>query len=311
MATKTNKHKFRLKGHEKFILREGWFSKGLIAVHDECEELKENKEDNEDVYTKLFLREDSTDILGVGSNMVKSIRYWLKAFNVIEEKIGVGCKLTDLGEIIYENDPYIQQYFTLWLLHSNLLKNIEMATSFSIFFNKCDIDEFTKEDVNVLMNNEMKKYIQTSFSESSLKDDIDVILAMYSREKEENYDPEDKNVSPFSTLGILSKVGNKYYRKKVDFNIFDEWVVLYEIACLFDEDKKRKQIGINDLLEKDNNIGKIYNLSRIEVNNYLDILEKKKYINVIRTAGLDVIEQTKQFDVYSVINEYYKKHEEI
>ena len=48
----------RLKGHEKFHLREGWITKGLYGV---------------DKNPKVFTGNEGTDQLGVGTNMVKSI----------------------------------------------------------------------------------------------------------------------------------------------------------------------------------------------------------------------------------------------
>lgn len=39
------------------------------------------REDN----PKVFSGNDGPDSLGVGNNMVKSIRYWMQAFDLIEE----------------------------------------------------------------------------------------------------------------------------------------------------------------------------------------------------------------------------------
>ena len=53
--------------HESFPLRFGWITKGLDALADD---------------PKIFTREDATVVLGVGKNMVNSIRYWLQATRV-------------------------------------------------------------------------------------------------------------------------------------------------------------------------------------------------------------------------------------
>ena len=50
--------KIRLKGHETFILREGWLAKGLKAVSDN---------------PKVFSEYAGADALGVGTNMAKAI----------------------------------------------------------------------------------------------------------------------------------------------------------------------------------------------------------------------------------------------
>lgn len=53
-------HPVRFKGHESFIIREGWLNKGLREV----------KRD-----PKVFYQNYGADALGVGPNMAKSIRY--------------------------------------------------------------------------------------------------------------------------------------------------------------------------------------------------------------------------------------------
>lgn len=64
--------KVKLKGNESFNIREGWLRKGMRSVNE---------------YPNLFSRSDVMEILGVGSKMVKSIRYWLQATDLCEEKI--------------------------------------------------------------------------------------------------------------------------------------------------------------------------------------------------------------------------------
>lgn len=63
----TKKVKIRLQGHEKFALRDGWINKALKIVPD-----------NSDAFT----RKDATDMFGIGSNMVKSLRYWMKVLGL-------------------------------------------------------------------------------------------------------------------------------------------------------------------------------------------------------------------------------------
>ena len=71
----------KLKGHETFAIREGWLSKGLIEV-----------DKNEKVFSKNF----GADTLGVGSNMAKAIRYWLKAGDFTKETGKVRFRLLKL-----------------------------------------------------------------------------------------------------------------------------------------------------------------------------------------------------------------------
>ncbi|MBP1925268.1 hypothetical protein J2Z76_001125 [Sedimentibacter acidaminivorans] len=282
---------FKLRGHEKFVLREGWLNKGLIVVEDD---------------PRIFLDSDGPDKLGVGNNMVRSIRYWLKAFNLISERPSRGANLTELGKIIKENDIYFEDVFTLWVLHSNLVKNIKNATSWYIFFNRCDIEEFKRDEINNILINELKKYIgDEKFSVNSVKDDIDVILNMYSSQRGNNEDPEDKNISPFSILGLLYRKEDVYYRNQPDLRKINYWIVLYELCCLFE---REDSISIDRISVGDESLGNIYNLSRVTVNEFLDRLDSLNYIKVDRTAGLDMIYKKSNITAESVIRSYYNEH---
>ena len=137
------KKKIRLQGHEKFALREGWLNKGLIMV-------KKNP--------NVFQGKDGPDIFGMGQNMVKSLRYWLKAFGLVREISRKGAFLTEIGEIILENDPYFEDVFTIWLLHSYIAKNDEDATSWYIFFNFIEVQELEKEQLEEILIREIRKY---------------------------------------------------------------------------------------------------------------------------------------------------------
>lgn len=62
------KVKLRLQGHEKFALREGWINKALMILPE---------------HPDAFTRKDATDLFGIGSNMVKSLRYWMRVLGLI------------------------------------------------------------------------------------------------------------------------------------------------------------------------------------------------------------------------------------
>ncbi len=263
--------KVRIKGHEKFPLREGWLTKGLFAVNEKG--------------TKFFNENNATDILGVGTNMVKSIRYWMQAFQLIERR-GNSEELTDLAKVILEKDPYFEKESTLWILHSNIARNLSAATSWYMFFNLFNIDEFEKKDVIKYIHNEAQNYSGQTIPENSVKDDVDVLLSMYSKYDEAHDDPEDKNQSPLSSLGLVKKVGDGYAKTQPDIRKLDEKIILYELSILM---KDKKEMSIDAIVDGKCGIGNIYNLSRVASNQYLEKLENKGYITINRTAGLDMV----------------------
>ena len=274
----------KIKGHEKFVLREGWLTKGIRGVSED---------------DHLFSGNDGADKLGVGTNMVKSIRYWMQAFDLLNEDTKTGITLNSFGNMILEKDLYLEDAFTLWLLHSRIAKNEAKATTWYVFFNKVDAEEFTKEEIFDPIKRELLLVADKGFPDKSLSDDIDVLLNMYSREKKDE-DPEDKNVCPLVELGLVKKDGNRYVRQQPDLRKFSDQIILYELAILLDG---KKSVGIDKIAELAKHI---YQLNRVTVNNILDRLDTAGYIRVDRTAGLDLIYPDGMITSDEVIEEYYK-----
>lgn len=276
----------RLKGHEKFHLREGWIAKGLYGVS---------------ANPRVFSGSDGTDQLGVGTNMVKSIKYWMLAMGLIKEGQKNGAELTELGKMILKYDPFLEDDLSLWLLHSYIAKNNFRSTVWYLFFNKCQAEEFTKEELYTVLRKELISYAETdSFPESSLKDDIDVLLNMYSKDTK-NDDPEDKNKCPLASLKLIKKEGDVYYRQQPDMRHFRDEIILYELGNIFEEESS---IGIDYVAELAANI---YHLSRVAINTILDRLDNAGYITVNRTAGLDEIYPNKKISVKKIIEDYYTR----
>lgn len=281
------KVKIRLQGHEKFALREGWINKALKILPD-----------NEDAFT----RKDATDLFGIGSNMVKSLRYWMRALGLTNIS---GTELSKVGKLIAKYDPYLENPFTLWIIHSNIAKNVDDATTWFMYFNRCDADDLEKNEIESILLREVSKYVAgASFSEKSLNNDVDVLLNMYSKSKGKS-DPEDKSVSPFSQLGLIKKMDGKYIKKHPNKKIFSEVLVLYELAL---RKIGKEGISIEDIVFKENGLAKIYNLTNVMANEYFDRLDAAGFIRVDRTAGLDMIYPVKELDPIKIIGDFYKKN---
>lgn len=284
------KVKIRLQGHEKFVLREGWLNKGITLV-------KEN--------ATVFLGKEGPDVFGIGNNMVKSLRYWLKAFGLIVERGTSGAYLSECGEVIKKHDAYFEDVFTLWVLHSNIVHNVEEATAWYLFFNKCDIEDMEKEQIVQILIRELNKYTNNmAFSEKSLRNDVDVILSMYGKVKE-MVDPEEKNISPFAQLDLIKNIEGNYSKSQPDRRKVTEWNVLYEIARHL---KEKEFVSIDEMTEGAGSICSIYQIGSVAVNEFLDKLDAMGYIRVDRTAGLDIIYRVSDMTQETVMKEYYEAH---
>lgn len=286
--------KTRFKGHETFYFREGWLSKALF-------EMRNHPND------RIFCGDSDIEKLGVGANMVKSIKYWLMATGLVQYNYtNRNYKLTTLGQIISDNDIYLEDFFTLWLLHINLVRNKEMATTWNIFFNEFKADTFENVDVK----NFLQSYLQKSeikFNDNSLQVDINVLLSMYSKEYDNN-DPEENIVCPLSRLGILKEKRNQYIKKNPDLAELNELIVLYVIFLLVeDNDRTQRYISISDIESGKNSLGVLLNINRVTINEYLEKLEHQSYIRIDRTAGLNMIYITTDENIYDIIRNYYER----
>lgn len=260
---------YRLKGHEKFPLREGWIGKGLESL---CKD------------PRLFSGKKAADELGVGSNMVKAIRYWLRVFGLITDHRGIA--LTELGKVILERDPDLEQMFTLWLLHMQIADCAQQATTWYLFFHHNRMSTFQKEDLFEVLKKELLAYAQIdSFTEGSLKDDIDVLLGMYGRSQKDD-DPEDKVLSPFSRLGLLRK-GEQGFEKQIPrLRDMDERLLLLKLYRLFEKQNGEGSVNMETITRW---AEEVFYLPKLYVHQMLEKLEHRGLIALNRTAGLDTI----------------------
>ena len=288
------KRKYRLKGHESFILRDGWLTKGIQAVE------KDNG---------VFSKNSGADAVGVGTNMAKAIRYWMRTAGVTRDVPQKGVQLTEIGKTIAKYDPYIEDPFTLWILHCKIAGNFEQATAWNVFFNKMDLTSaFTRDDM-FKMEQELilEETGEEEVSERSLRDDCTAILSMYSEKGDQGDDPEDKRISPFEELGLISRVAKgKYVKTRPIMNKLDPLVIFF---LIMEELNANGSMQIDYTTDGYNMPGKLLNLNRIIVNDFLDTLQMKKFIIVNRTAGLDIIypDQSKELTPVDLLTMHYER----
>ena len=287
----------KFRAHDTFFIRKGWLNKGLRNV-------------NADAGVFMGTKGNPMDVLGIGANMVKALRYWLQAVKLTSEPAS-GRKeqtFTEFGKIVFENDPYIEEMGTLWLLHYQLASNKEDATAWYYFFNEFKASEFTKEDFVKQLSN----YIRINgeeVSERSLEDDYTCIINTYvSRMKSnpEKVQPESNIDCPFGELGLIDIANKKdklYKKTTPKKDLIHPLVVL---AVILDQANGKNEIKISAIQNDPCNVGKIFNLDIITLTALLYKIELMGYIKVVRTAGLDIIRIIKDTSFIECIKDYYQ-----
>lgn len=290
----------KFRAHETFFIRKGWLSKGM-----KCVKLKS------DVFVSK--EENPMDVLGIGANMVKSLRYWMQVVGLTEEpKVGKRVqKFTKLGTSVYENDRYIEELGTLYLLQYKLASNKEDATAWYFFFNEFSLSEFSRED----FLEALQKYIKmssdaVSVAPRSLNDDFTCITGTYLPRHKSNpgkVSPEANIDCPFGELGlidIVNKSKRTFKKNTPAVNTINPWIAL---AVIIDNANGRTEIGLNELLSAPCNIGRVYNLDSISMLEILYQIERIGEIKISRTAGLDVINIQSKKTFQECVDKYYEE----
>jgi hypothetical protein len=282
--------KYTFSGHESFPCKTLWLKKGYDFV----------------VAGDDFNSPEAVIGLGVGKNMVASIRFWLRVFGVTEND-----KPTVLADYLFNDqngkDKYLEDIATLWLLHFNLVF-LEEATLYNMFF--CGVQRerthFEREQVLTYVKMRMVEANKmTLFNANTVKKDIGVLLQNYTlpRKAQSNED--------FSTLLIdldlirQSSEGKDYY-----FNVDGKRKVTKEIF-LYGLLKLKKQQGDNtipyDTIQE--KIGLVFCMQDFETIEMLKQLasDYSQYFAYSDVAGIKQIQFTKELDVKQVLDDYYGK----
>ena len=297
----------KFRGHETFFIRKGWLSKGLKHITE-----------NPDVFVSK--EENPMDVLGIGSNMVKSLRYWMQAVGISQEPKSGKRKqsFTDWGRLIREYDAYIEEMGTLLLLQYRLATNEEIATSWYFFFQKFHMQEFSRDDFMRSLHSYVAMTCpEQRISERSISDDFNCIVNTYVpryKTNPEKVHPENNIDCPLGELGLMDVISNekKLYCKSVPMaEIFSPYIV----AALLLEQKRingnnGQEMNIQEVLKGENGLGNVFNLDAMTLLEILRHVQEAGLIKLHRTAGLDTIELLTDCTVEECIESYYRSLEE-
>lgn len=293
----------KFRAHDTFFIRKGWLSKGMRCVAGKP-----------DVF--VARDENPMDVLGIGANMVKALRYWLQAVGLTTEpnKGKREQSFTNLGKLIYEHDTYFEELGTLYLLQYLLASNKEDATAWYFFFNEFSMSEFSREDFVAALQRYIKmEDSETDYAIRSLNEDFQCIINTYLPRYKSNparVNPENNIDCPFGELGLVDILNKrkKTYKKSIPASdTLNPYVVL---SVIVDRAKEQKEISLNELLTAPCNIGKVFNLDSITMLDVLYRIEKLGLIKINRTAGLDVITIQGELGFLDCVKRFYASIDE-
>ena len=282
-------------GHETFQCRHLWLKKGYDFVKA----------------GKSFSSEDAVVELGVGKNMVNSIRYWMRAFDLLS----TGDVLTEFAERMFDDDgldPYLEDDASLWLMHYQLVRK-GYATSYSLIFNelrKKEI-EFSKEKFVRFMKFKEESGLSFAFNRNTIESDFEVFVKLYVGTTESSKDGEEIVAGILPDLQLVRTIKNDrhllYNIENSERESLPKEVVLFALLA---NDQVGNSINL-DALERDfNGIGSIFALNRLGLASKIEQLCEKYYDWLVykEDSGIRELQfKSKPKDKYEILEDYYAR----
>ncbi len=192
----------RSSGHESFCCRYTWLPKAFSA-------LAENP--------RLFTDEEAAMVkLGLGKNMVRSLRFWVQAFGVAKPSPASSNDLipTHFGSFVFGTDgvdPYLEDIRTLWLLHWNLATQSNAMLAWDELLFRWPSGEFSRSDALTRFS-EQAKALNMRASKRTLKQHLEIFLSTYLVAEDDAKAKkvlEDSLDCPLTELGLIRTSGQK------------------------------------------------------------------------------------------------------
>lgn len=191
---------YRVSGHESFTCRYTWLPK--VVHHLQRDGL-------------LFGNEERAMVqLGVGKNMVRSIRFWAQSADIaITNAKSPGHHLTQFAtSVLGDNglDPYLEDTRTLWLLHWKLSTNISAPLlAWDYLLNRWQEPEIvTSTVVKALYKETLKQGDKLSLT--TLAQHFEAFLHTYVPTRGRKGVVQEDNLDcPLVELALIVKVGER------------------------------------------------------------------------------------------------------
>jgi hypothetical protein len=288
-------------GHETFTLRHGWLKKAV-------DEIRANP--------RLFADEDAMVGLGVGKNMVRSIRHWALATDTLAELPNTrGTELcsTDFGDLIFGaqgRDPFLEDLNTLWLLHWKLAINERRSTGWCWMFNLLRTDEFTRDSLAELFQAELKRRNIAGPSASSLGRDIDCALRTYLGTRAKADLLEDNLECPLVELQLITvdPEGVLFRFNRAPKPSISDEVFLYCLLEFWDWRTPGDTLSFSDIAFEARSPGSVFKLDENSTASRLERLDHLTAGNYIydETSGLKQVYRRTKMEKNTVLERYYK-----
>jgi len=289
----------RFSGHESFICKQLWPKKGFDFLNNG------NNFNDSDAIVKL----------GVGKNMVLSIRYWMKSLGLIDEN----DSLTEVAKKILADDgfdPYLEDVGTIWLFHYFLVSK-NYASIYNLVFNEFlkINNEFTKLGLHNHIKRISTNTIGSSYNEHTVNTDINVFIRNYMQPDHESKITsfEDEYSGLFLDLNLIKHLKRQdaeeqnkeyYIIERTERKSLPKEIFLYVVL---DNMQSGNSISFNELVSGSNSVGNVFQLNRDGVYQKIEeLISEVGFLKFTHTAGIPLLTFTFKPNAQDILASYYE-----
>ncbi len=287
-------------GHQTFTLRYGWLKK----LYDHLSEDPE-----------LFQAEDAMVRLGVGKNMVASMRFWGIAMQMIEPQArGRRYQPTELAQRLLHDegwDPYLEDTGTLWLLHGLIATNATNAYAWYMLFNHYRSTEVSIAQLAEFLGQQMRLQ-GWNIPENTLQREAECCLRTYRPSRSGGKHPsEDALASPLSALQLLDTLSDerRFRLERRERSSLPPAIIGYFLLRFWQAyAPHRATLSIEECLYQPSSPGQIFKLRETALLNLLEQLDCDM-LTVDETAGIRQVYRRAPLEPMEVLQAYYERLE--
>ncbi|WP_161598897.1 DUF4007 family protein [Bacillus mesophilum] len=278
--------------HQSFYLRTYWLRKAIQQLNN----------------NRFFYEKDASELIGLGTNMVKSLKHWIEATDICEtDKRNSDNKaihnISPFGQIFNEYDPYIEINDTISIIHYHIVDSKEPSTTWYWFFNEYEKISFLKEEAIKDLITWINRNYDSKNSTDTLERDIDCLIKQY-YSKSKSDDPEEVIQSPLAALNLIVEIDGRIYKNNPKFEDIGLTALMYVLLKY-----GQTEISIDEIETSKNLWGKVFNLQRSEIVKAIEqLVNASKYPLVFdRTNRLDLVRVTLVDPIEFLKEEYVRK----
>ena len=293
---------YSFSGHETFPLRLSWLKKAVDVISKK---------------STIFHSDSAIAEFGVGKNMVRAIRHWGLATEIIEfdtdSKERNPFRVSEFGTYLLGEegvDPYCEDTATLWLLHWLLCRSPHRATLWHFVFGYWRGGTLDFRSLQPVLEKWLDERGASMPSDATLRRDLKCLLNTYVARHWSNSHLENVVESPLSSLGLLYKDRGEVYLRESQRRGLPPEIFAYAVLDYWDQNfDGMKTLSTHDVMTRRASPGQIFLLSEEQTFELANRIEKFEEVpfRFDSTAGIHQFYRMPGAIPQAMLNHYYAR----